>query len=107
MQRSYFFAAVAIMSILTILLRALPFIIFSKNNTPKTIEYLGKVLPYSIMAMLVIYCLKNVNVWAGSHGLPEILAILFVVFLEKIKGNALISVFLGTAFYMFLVQVIF
>lgn len=107
MQRSYFFAAVAIMSILTILLRALPFIIFSKNNNPKTIEYLGKVLPYSIMAMLVIYCLKNVNVWAGSHGLPEILAILFVVFLEKIKGNALISVFLGTAFYMFLVQVIF
>ena len=92
----------------TILTRFLPFFIFSgKKKTPAVIQYLGKVLPSAIFAMLVIYCLKNVSLIAAPHGIPELLAIAAVVGLHLWKKNTLLSIFGGTAFYMILVQVVF
>lgn len=90
----------------TQLLRFLPFVLFSRN-TPNSILYLGKVLPYSIMAMLVVYCLKNTNVFSYQHGIPELVSVLLVVLIHKWKHNTLISILLGTLCYMFFVQVIF
>ena len=99
---------VAIMALVTILLRFLPFWIFGgKKETPRLITYLGKVLPYAIMGMLVVYCLKNVNFFAGTHGIPEILASAVVVGLHVWKRNTLLSIAVGTVFYMVLVQCVF
>lgn len=99
---------VAIMSIITFIIRGLPFVLFpGDKKTPPFISYLGKVLPYSIIAMLVIYCLKDVKFLDGLHGLPELISILCVVILHVWKRNNLLSIGGGTLLYMFLVQVIF
>lgn len=106
----YKFSAIliAIVAIVTILLRVLPFLIFGgKRKTPGIIQYLGKVLPYAIMGMLVVYCLKNVSFVTMPFGIPEIIASLAVVFLHLWKRNTLLSVGGGTVIYMILVQMVF
>ncbi len=98
---------IVVMSLVTIILRFLPFWIFGNRKTPDSIVYLGKVLPYAIMGMLVVFCLKNVSFIVKPHGIPEILACLVVIGLHVYKRNTLLSIVGGTAVYMFLVQVIF
>ena len=97
---------IAIMAIVTMLLRFLPFIIFTKNP-PEYISYLGKVLPAALIGMLVIYCLKDVSVVDAPHGLPELIAALAVVGLQVWKRNSLLSILAGTVVYMLLVQLVF
>lgn len=94
---------VAVIAAVTQLLRFLPFLVFSKV-TPKPFLYLEKVLPYSIMAMLVVYRLKNVSLIKSPHGIPEAIAVAIVVGLHKWKHNTLLSIIVGTVCYMLLVQ---
>lgn len=99
---------IAVTSAVTILIRFLPFIVFSgKRKTPPFITYLGKVLPYAIMGMLVVFCLKSVSVTSAPYGLPELIATAAVVILHVIKRNTLLSIIGGTAVYMVLVQGVF
>ncbi len=97
---------IAVMSVITIALRVLPFLVFTKN-TPKAVMYLGDVLPYSIIAMLVVYCLKNVDVLSGSHGIPEAVSVLLVILLHKWRHNTLLSILVGTICYMLLIRLWF
>lgn len=97
---------IAVTAVVTALIRFLPFLIFHKG-TPKPILYLGEVLPFAVMGMLVVYCLKNVSFISAPFGAPELLAILFVVIVHKWKHNTLLSVAGGTICYMLLVQVVF
>ena len=93
---------------ITILTRALPFHFFpAGKKTPEIVAYLGTVLPFAAIAMLVIYCFKSVSVTEGSHGIPELLAAAFVLCVHKWKHNMLLSIGGGTVLYMFLVQMIF
>ena len=96
---------VAVMAVVTMLLRFLPFLIF-RNQTPPYITYLGKVLPPAIIGMLVIYCLKDVSLSASPYGIPELIASVCVVCLQVWKRNSLISILCGTVVYMLLVQVV-
>ena len=92
----------------TMLTRFLPFLIFGrKKEAPKYIQYLGKVLPAAVFGLLVVYCLKDVNLFTGSHGLPEAIAILVVVLLHVWKRQMLLSIAGGTVCYMVLLQVFF
>ena len=92
----------------TVLTRSLPFLLFPAGKpTPKYIQYLGKVLPAAVFGMLVVYCLKNVQILSGSHGLPEAIAIAVVAALHLWKKNTLLSIAVGTVCYMLLVQVVF
>lgn len=92
----------------TMLTRFLPFIIFPAGKpTPRYIQYLGKVLPAAVFGLLVIYCLKDVNVFVGSHGIPELLAIVLVISLHLWKRQMLLSIAGVTVCYMLLVQFIF
>lgn len=86
--------------------RFLPFIVF-KNKTNKYINYLGQVLPYSAIGLLVVYCLKGVNLSSPVYGLPELIAIVCIVILHKLRGNSLLSIGAGTVVYMLLVQFVF
>ena len=97
---------VAVMAIVTMLLRFLPFIVFRKK-VPGYVVYLGEVLPPAIIGMLVIYCLKDVDLLSGSHGIPEMIAAACVVALQAWKRNSLLSILAGTALYMLLVQAAF
>ncbi len=99
---------ICICAVGTMLTRFLPFIVFSgKRPTPKYIQYLGKALPSAIFGMLVVYCLKNVNIMTGSHGLPEFIAIVVTIGLHLWRRQMLISIAGGTVCYMLLVQWIF
>ncbi|MBQ6579811.1 MAG: branched-chain amino acid transporter permease [Oscillospiraceae bacterium] len=92
----------------TLLTRFLPFLVFSeKKKTPKFIEYLGKALPAAIFALLVVYCLKNVDITAGSHGIPEFISVAVVAALHLWKRKILLSMAGGTLCYMLLVQLVF
>lgn len=91
----------------TMVTRFLPFLIFPEGKeTPEFIQYLGKVLPYAVIGLLVIYCLKDVP-GSGTYGIPEFLAIVFIVLLHRWKKNILLSIGGGTVFYMLLVQFVF
>jgi len=99
---------IALCALATMLTRFLPFFVFrSGKATPKYIRYLGKALPAAIFGMLVVYCLKNVTVVSGSHGLPELFAIILVIVLHLWKRNMLLSIGGGTVCYMALVQMLF
>ena len=92
----------------TALTRFLPFLIFpSGKPTPKYIQYLGKVLPAAVFGLLVVYCLRDVDLLSGSHGLPEAIAVAVIAALHLWKRNVLLSIAGGTAVYMLLVQAVF
>lgn len=93
---------------MTILIRFLPFVVFGGNKKrPAVIDYLADVLPYAIMGMLVVYCMKNVSLISSPHGIPEFLAGALVVGLHIWKKNTLLSIIAGTAIYMILIQMVF
>ena len=96
-MNSYALYIILISGAVTILLRFLPFIAFSRS-CPKFIIYLGRVLPYSVMAMLVIYCLRE------SHGVKEMAACLIVILLQIWKRSTLLSITAGTVIYMLMIQ---
>lgn len=99
---------VAMVVLGTAVTRFLPFLIFPAGKpTPRYIQYLGKVLPAAVFGLLVIYCLRNVSVFTGSHGIPEMIAILVVVVLHVWKRQMLLSITGGTVCYMLLVQIVF
>lgn len=92
----------------TMTTRFLPFLAFPPGKpTPKYIQYLGKVLPFAVFGLLVVYCLKNVSVLTGSHGLPELISIALVTVLHLWKRQMLLSIAGGTVCYMLLVQLVF
>ena len=99
---------IAVCALVTAGLRFLPFLIFGENRkTPEMIAYLGKVLPFSIMGMLVVYCLKDVSIVSAPFGIPETIGCAVVAGLHVWKRNTLLSIGAGTVCYMLLVQFIF
>lgn len=98
---------IMVMSLVTMAIRFLPFIVFNGRKTPEYIEYLGKYLPYSIIAMLVVYCLKGVSVLNEPYGAPEFIAVGIVALLHIWKRNTLLSIVAGTVCYMLLRQLVF
>lgn len=100
--------AVIVMAAVTLILRAAPFVLFpAGKKTPDFIKYLGKVLPYAIMGMLVVYCYRRVDFTGTSHGIPELLAGIAVVLLHCWRRNTLLSIAGGTVLYMVLIQMVF
>ena len=97
---------IAVMALVTWLLRFAPFLIFRKR-VPAYVVYLGNVLPAAIIGMLVVYCLKDVSLTAAPFGLPELIAGGSVVALQCWKRNSLISILCGTVLYMVLIQLVF
>ena len=99
---------IAVVALVPIGLRFLPFLIFGENRkTPPIIAYLGQVLPYAIMGMLVVYCLKDVSLTAAPFGVPELIGCAVVALLHLWKRNTQLSIGAGTVSYMLLVQLVF
>ena len=99
---------IGVIALITAILRFLPFLIFGENRkTPPIVSYLGQVLPYAIMGMLVVYCLKGISFTASPFGIPEFLGCAVVTLLHVWKRNTLLSIGGGTVCYMLLVQLIF
>ena len=101
-------ASILVMAGVTYLTRLLPFLLFGRGGQPpRVVVYLGSVLPPAVIAMLIVYCLKHIDLFSGTHGLPELLCVAVVAILHIWKGNNLLSIFGGTILYMVLVQCVF
>ena len=99
---------IAVTALVTIMLRFIPFLVFGENRkTPPLIRYLGQVLPFAIMGMLVVYCLKDISLTLAPFGIPELIGCAVVACLHIWKRSTLLSIGAGTLCYMLLVQFIF
>ena len=99
---------IVVMGAVTLATRWLPVLIFGRNeDVPGLVIYLGKVVPYTAMGLLIVYCLKDVSIWEGAHGLPEVIALAVVSLSYLWKRNTIFSVVIGTVLYMVLVQCVF
>jgi len=99
---------IVVITLVTMSTRFLPFLIFGENRkTPAIITYLGKVLPFAIMGMLVVYCMKNVDFLTAPFGAPELICCAIVAALHIWRRNSLLSIGAGTVCYMLLVQLVF
>ena len=108
MTPTYTLAVLLVMAAVTLLTRALPFLLFGRSDKqPQIILYLGRVLPPAIIAMLVVYCLKGVSFAAAADWIPALVASLAVVALHLWKRNNMLSILGGTAVYMVLIQAVF
>ncbi len=108
MPDTYALSMVAVAAAVTAGLRFIPFLIFGKGRqTPPMVNYLGKVLPFAIMGMLVVYCMKDVSFLSAPFGIPELLGCAIVALLHIWKRNTLLSIGVGTVAYMVMVQWIF
>lgn len=108
MPDTYVWLTVAVIALITAALRFLPFLIFkSDSKTPKIIQRLSAVLPYAIMGMLVVYCLKDTNISSVSGFLPALISSAIVAGLYVWRRNTLLSIISGTVCYMLMVQLIF
>jgi branched-subunit amino acid transport protein AzlD len=105
LQLLLFFSVVALGTMLT---RALPFLLFPEHKEiPRYIKYLANILPFTIIGMLVVYCLKDISFLQSPHAIPEAISIAIIVVLHLWKKNTLLSIGGGALFYMILVQYVF
>ena len=108
MTNTHAILTIAVCALVTAGLRFLPFLIFGEDRTtPPVIAYLGRVLPFAIMGMLVVYCLKDMDLSAMPYGLPEAIGCAVVAGLHVWKRNTLLSICAGTLCYMLMVQYLF
>ena len=108
MTEQYLWLTVAVIALVTAAIRFLPFVLFkSGGSTPKLVEKLGRLLPYAVMGMLVVYCLKDVSFASPADYLPALLATVVVCGSSVWKRNTLVSIISGTVLYMLLVQLVF
>ena len=110
-QREIYAALVIlIMAGATFALRLAPFLAFGRRKeggVPKWVTYLGNYLLPAVIALLVVYCLRSIDLFSASHGLPELLCVAVCALLHLWRRNELLSIFGSTALYMLLVQVVF
>ena len=96
---------IGVIALVTLFTRALPFLLFDHGERPpRWVTYLGQVLPPAIMALLVVYCLRNIDLLAGNHGLPQLICVAVAALLHLWKGNTLVSIFGAPALYMALIR---
>lgn len=105
--------SILVIAVLTFLTRALPFLVFAgKKEMPRIIQYLGKALPFAVMGLLVVFCVRwaVLELWGGVSGDLMIAAGIAIAVTAGVHlwwKNLLVSVMGGTAVYMVLVQVVF
>jgi branched-subunit amino acid transport protein AzlD len=98
--------AVVLFALIILATRAFPFVLFSRRKPPRAIRFVEKYIPPMVMAILVVYCLKDIRWTAWPSGIRELAALAVVSALHIWKKNAMLSIFGGTAFYMILLQLV-
>lgn len=104
MSNNELFLAIIVMTVANFTTRVFPFLFFSKKEPPKIISFIANSFPPIIMTILIFYTLGNINFYIAPYGIKELCAILVTAFLHIKFNNYLISIFMGTIFYMVLVQ---
>ena len=91
----------------TLLCRTLPFLIFrNEAKTPAFIQWLGEQLPRASMAMLAIYCLREVRFTVCADWVPTVLASIITVTAQILSRKVILAICAGTFSYMVLLRMI-
>jgi len=104
MSTNEIYLAIIVMSLANFITRVFPFLFYAKNEPPKVIVFIERSFPPIIMTILIFYTLGKIDFSIAPYGLKEILSIAVTTLLHLRFGNYLVSIFLGTIFYMILVQ---
>ena len=97
-----------VLALVTALVRFLPFLLFGNGKKmPDTVLRLGRSLPFAAMGMLVVYCLKDVDLTAAPYGAAEGIACLVTGLVHIRKRNTVLSILVGTAVYTLLIRLVF
>ncbi len=108
MSTSQLFIMILVIAAVTIFTRAVPFLFFAGSDAPPAyVLYLGKILPPAVMAMLVVFSVRNTDVMAFPYGIPAFASLSVVILLHVWKRHTLLSILSGTILYMVLVQFVF
>ncbi len=102
----YLAEAVAVLALGNLLTRAAPFLFFSRRKPPSVIGFVERNFPPLILTILIFYTLGGVDFTEAPYGTRELLAILATGLLHAWRGNYLLSIFGGTAFYMLLIRIL-
>ncbi|OJF77075.1 MAG: branched-chain amino acid transport [Treponema sp. CETP13] len=102
MPLSQLLLSTLVMALAILLTRAFPFVLFSKREPPKILQFAADYLPPLVMVVLVVYCLDGVKFTVAPYAIPQLLAIVFCVLTYLWKHNAMISIFGGLIIFMFL-----
>lgn len=94
--------AILVSALVILATRAFPFVLFSRRNPPRIICFIEKYIPPMVMAILVVYCLKDTRLVSKPWGLPSFIALALTTVLHLWKRNPMISIFGGTIVYMVL-----
>lgn len=106
MSNAYALLAIILSALATLFLRALPFALLgTRKAVPEKIKYLGQTLPSAIMAVLIIYCLKDIPDNSPASGAEKLIAVAVCAIIHLWKNNTLLSIFASTLLYMLLCMV--
>ena len=106
MSSTYIILALIISGVVTFAIRLFPFLVLrNQTNLSSRMKFISVVLPQAIITILVVYCLKDISFISAPFGIPELIAVAIVVFLQWWKENTLLSIFVPTVIYMMLLQV--
>ena len=103
-MNSYVLSAIILSALITFLLRAFPFLLFKEKELPKWLEKLEKHLPMTIMAVLIVYCLKDLKTQLTTLFIPYLLACLTVVFTYKWKKKYFFKYYFINSCYMIFIR---
>lgn len=102
------FLTILVLAFGSVFMRFLPPILFPNGKAhPKIIDELTPLLPPAIIGLLVVYCLKNVDISSATHALPELISIAAITIIHLWKKNIILSIAVGTVLYMLLIQKVF
>lgn len=107
MSHEYLTGAIFLAALMTYITRVIPFIFFGNKTPSPLIKYIEWNMPLMIMVILVFYALKDVKWGIYPFGLAEIIGVFIAIVAHIRYSNALLSIFLATIVYMFLVQKVF
>lgn len=100
---------IAVTAAATFITRLFPFALFgrSKEGPPAIVKYLGNILPPTVIAILIVYCMRSTELSDIGTFVPQLISIVLVVLLHVWKRNNLLSIGCGTLCYMLLIQFVF
>ncbi|MDD3325189.1 MAG: AzlD domain-containing protein [Sulfurospirillaceae bacterium] len=107
MQSSYLIGGIVVAMLATYATRIIPFLLFRNREPSPFIQYIELNMPLMIMVVLVFYALKDVKWESYPYGLAEIIGVCVAIGLHVRFKNALLSIFIATLAYMFLIQKVF
>ncbi len=93
-------AVITTISVVTVLLRVIPFLALDRLSSSGYLRYLGAKMPTGVVIMLVAYTLKDLNLTKYPYGVPSILALVLSAGLYWRTSNSLSSIGLGLGLYL-------